>query len=201
MAAAVTPPMTSERVAAAGAGADNHRIGTLIFLMAGVMLFAGLVAGYIVLRYAGPAWPAPGMPRLPVGLAGFNTAVIALSSVALWRAVRALRGLDAIGLRRGLFQAALLGVAFLALQGVQWSRLLSHGLGFAATTYGSTFYLLTGAHAAHALVGVGWLLAIALRQREPWVPEARRRGIESCALFWHFVGIVWAGLYVVLYLL
>ena len=180
---------------------DNYRLGAIVFLMAGGMLFAGLVGGYVVLRYSQPAWPAPGMPRLPVGLAGFNTAVIALSSLALARAVRALRGLDAPGLRRGLFLAAFLGTAFLALQVVQWTRLLAGGLSFAATTYGSTFYLITGVHAAHAASGVAWLLAIALRQRELWVPERRRRSIEICALYWHFVGLVWAGLYVALYLL
>ena len=180
---------------------DNYRLGAIFFLMAGGMLFAGLIGGYVVLRYSQPAWPAPGMPPLPVGLAGFNTGVIALSSLALARAVRALRGLDALSLRRGLFLAAFLGAAFLALQVVQWTHLVAGGLSFAGTTYGSTFYLITGVHAAHALSGVAWLLTIALRQRELWVPEPRRRAIEVCALYWHFVGLVWAGIYVALYLL
>jgi cytochrome c oxidase subunit III len=184
-----------------GPGQDNYRLGTLFFLMAGVMLFAGLIGAYVVLRYGATSWPAPGMPALPVGLAGFNTIVIGLSSLALLRAGRALRGLDAVGLRRGLFLAALLGTAFLGLQVVQWSRLVSGGLSFAGTTYGSTFYLLTGVHAAHAVSGVIWLLVIAFRQRELWVPERRRRSIEICSLYWHFVGLVWAALYVVLYLL
>ena len=179
----------------------SHRLATLVFLMAGTMLFAGLVGGYLVLRFASGAWPSPGMPRLPVGLAGFNTAVIALSSLALHRAVRLLRGLDARGLRRWLFAAAGLGVLFLLLQAVQWSRLVRGGLSFAATTYGATFYMLTGVHAAHALSGVVWLLLIAFRQRELWVPESRQRAIEVCALYWHFVGLVWLGLYVVLYLI
>jgi len=180
---------------------DNSRFATLIFLMAGVMLFAGLVGAYLVLRYGGKGFPAPGMPPLPVGLAGFNTVVIALSSLAMRRAVRSMRALDALGLRRGLFLSAVLGVAFLALQAIQWRRLLALGLSFAGTTYGTTFYVITGAHAAHALSGVIWLLTIAVRQREVWVPERRRRGIESCALYWHFVGLVWGGLYLVLYLL
>lgn len=180
---------------------QTHRTGTLVFLMAGVMLFAGLVGAYLVLRFAGPAWPAPGMPALPVRLAGFNTVVILASSLVLKRGIRAMRTLDARGLRRGLLLAALLGSAFLALQAWQWSRLLSGGLSFAGTTYGSTFYVLTGVHAAHALSGVLWLLVIAWRQRRPWVTDRMQRAIEVCALYWHFVGLVWAGLYVVLYLL
>lgn len=179
----------------------NYRLGAIVFLLAGGMLFAGLIGGYVVLRYSQATWPAPGMPALPVGLAGFNTGVIALSSLALLRAGKALRGLDAVGLRRGLFQAAFLGTVFLALQAVQWRRLLGGGLSFAGTTYGSTFYLLTGVHAVHAVSGVIWLLAIAFRQRELWVPDRRRRGIEVCSLYWHFVGLVWAGIYVVMYLL
>lgn len=179
---------------------DNSRFTTLIFLIAGTMLFAGLVGAYLVLRFGGTGFPAPGMPALPVGLAGFNTAVIALSSAVLAKAVRSMRRLDAIGLRRGLVAAALLGAAFLALQAVQWKRLLDLGLSLAGTTYGSTFYVITGVHALHAVIGVVWLLVIALRQREVWVPERRRRAIESCALYWHFVGLIWGALYVLLYL-
>ena len=190
-----------DRQASRPAEPDNYRVGTLIFLMAGVMLFAGLVGGLLALRYGGPGWPAPGMPRLPKGLAGFNTLVIALSSLVLGRALRAMRTLDARGLRRGLLQAAGLGSAFLLLQMVQWWRLISRGLTFTGTTYGGTFYLLTGAHAAHALGGVVWLLAIALRQREVWVPDRRQRRIEVSALYWHFVGLVWIGLYLVLYVI
>jgi cytochrome c oxidase subunit 3 len=177
------------------------RFATLVFLMAGTMFFAGLIAAYLVLRYGGRGFPPPGMPPLPVRLAGFNTLVILLSSLVLHRGVRALRTLDAIGLRKGLYGAAALGSLFLLLQMAQWRRLLTLGLSFAGTTYGTTFYLITGAHAVHAVSGVAWLLAIAFRQREIWVPEARRRSIESCALFWHFVGAVWTGLFVVLYLL
>jgi len=179
----------------------SHRLGTLVFLMAGTMLFAGLIGGYLVLRFASGAWPGPGLPHLPVRLAGFNTAVIALSSLAFHRAVRSLHGLDAPGLRRWLFAAAGLGALFLLLQITQWSLLVRGGLSFSGTTYGSTFYTLTGVHAAHALSGVVWLLVIAFRQRELWVPDTRQRTIEVCGLYWHFVGLVWLGLYVVLYLI
>jgi heme/copper-type cytochrome/quinol oxidase subunit 3 len=193
--------LLTKRPAASRPATATHRLGTLVFLMAGTMLFAGLVGGYLVLRFASGAWPSPGMPRLPVRLAGFNTAVIALSSLAFHRAVRSLQGLDARGLRRWLFAAAGLGVLFILFQVVQWSILVRGGLSFTGTTYGATFYMLTGVHAAHALSGVVWLLLIASRQRELWVPESRQRKIEVCALYWHFVGLVWLGLYVVLYLI
>jgi len=193
--------LLSDRETAHPPAIANHRVATLVFLMAGTMLFAGLVGGYLVLRYASPAWPSPGMPLLPVRLAGFNTVVIALSSLALHRAVRALRSLDARGLRRWLVVAAALGVLFLGLQAAQWTLLVRGGLSFTGTTYGTTFYMLTGVHAAHALSGVVWLLVIALRQRELWVPDSRQRTIEVCALYWHFVGLIWFGLYVLLYLI
>ncbi|HXU11319.1 MAG TPA: cytochrome c oxidase subunit 3 [Candidatus Binatia bacterium] len=182
-------------------GTESHRLATFMFLMAGTMLFAGLVGGYLVLRFGAVAWPAPGLPRLPVRLAGGSTIVIALSSLALHLGVRALRALDARGLRRALFAAAGLGLLFLALQITQWSILFGSGLSFTGTTYGTTFYVLTGLHAAHALSGIAWLLVIAFVQREPWVSDRRQRAIEVCALYWHFVGVVWLGLYVVLYLI
>ena len=202
MAADLSPgAMTLGGGAGPRTGVETYRLGTMVFLMAGVMFFAGLTGAYLVLRYGGPAWPLPGMPRLPVGLAGCSTVVIVLSSLAMRRAVRALRGLDAIAMRRGLIAAAALGVLFLLVQTAQWSILVSRGLEFAATTYGTTFYALTGVHALHALSGVAWLLVLAARQREAWVPERRRKGVESGALYWHFVGFVWIGLYVLLYLL
>jgi cytochrome c oxidase subunit 3 len=79
--------------------------------------------------------------------------------------------------------------------------LFRSGLSFSGTTYGTTFYVLTGVHAAHAVSGIAWLLVIALRQRGLWVPDRRQRTIEVCALYWHFVGLIWLGLYVVLYLI
>src|SRR5262249_20062476 len=139
------------------------------------------------LRYSSAVWPPPGLPSLPRALAGFNTFVLTLSSLALARAIRAMRTLDAVGLRRGLWLSFALGVLFLVLQVVQWTRLLAHGLGFAGTTYGTTFYLMTGAHAAHAAVGIVWLFLVTLRQRELWVPDRSRVRIEICALYWHFV--------------
>jgi cytochrome c oxidase subunit 3 len=179
----------------------THRVGALVFLMAGAMLFAGLLAAYLVLRYAGGGWPAPGTPRLPAGPAGFNTAVILASSLALRHGVRGMRLLDAARLRRGVAAAAVLGAAFLLLQGWQWVGLWRAGLGFAATAYGTTFYLVTGLHALHAASGVVWLLVIAARQRRPWVTGRMERTVEVCALYWHFVGLVWALLYVMMYLL
>src|SRR5947208_14774347 len=193
--------LLSERETGPPPALASHRVATLVCLMAGTMLFAGLVGGYLVPRYASASWPSPGMPRLPVRLAGFNTVVIGLSSLALHRAVRALRALDARGLRRWLVVAAALGVLFLGLQATQWTLLVRGGLSFTATTYGTTFYMLTGVHAAHALSGVAWLLVIAVSQREPWVPDSRQRKIEVCGLYWHFVGLIWLGLYVLLYLI
>jgi cytochrome c oxidase subunit 3 len=184
-----------------GGALPNHRLATLVFLMAGTMLFIGLVGAYIVLRYGGPQWPPPGLPSLPIGLGTFNTAVILLSSVALMRGVRAMRHLNAGGLRRGLTIAAALGAVFVALQALQWSMLVGRGLSFAGTTYGSTFYVISGAHAVHALTGFIWLGVMALRQRQSSIADAMQRQIEVCALFWHFVGLVWVFLYVVLYLL
>ena len=178
-----------------------HRFGTLVFLMAGVMFFAGLTGSYLVFRFSGQVWPAPGLPALPIGLGSLSTLVILASSLLLQRAVRAMRTLDAAGLRRGLAAAAGLGTTFLLVQCLQWWTLFRHGLSFAGTTYGSIFYALTGAHAVHATVGVLWLLLIAWRQREAWVSDRRQRKVEVCALYWHFVGWVWLGLYGTLYLL
>jgi cytochrome c oxidase subunit 3 len=180
---------------------DTHRVGALVFLMAGAMLFAGLAAAYLVLRHAAGAWPAPGLPALPVRIGAASTAIILVSSLALQHGVRGMRLLDARRLRRGVFAAALLGLVFLLLQAWQWAALHRAGLPFAGPVYGTLFYVVTGVHGLHALSGVLWLLVIAARQRQPWVSGRMERTVEVCACYWHFVGAVWAVLYVLLYLL
>src|SRR3989337_1408061 len=135
---------------------DGAEVGMLIFLGAETMLFAGFVAAYLVFRLGAPVWPPPFQPRLPVGLTGVNTAVLLLSGCAMWRG--------------RLGPTVLLGGAFVLLQGYEWTRLLAFGLTADSGVYGGTFYAVIGAHAVHALAGLGWLGGPAVAPRPPARP-------------------------------
>lgn len=176
---------------------SNVRLAMAVLIMAETMFFAGLVGTYLVFRLSAPEWPPPALPRLPIVITWLNTIVLFASVVPLWRAFRAHRGGDAATAMTGISWAAGLGSLFLLVQGVEWIRLIGHGLTLGAGVYGGTFYVLIGCHALHVLVAVGWLAGVA------WV--LRRGGdlgdaFEACALYWYFVCALWAGLFPLVYL-
>lgn len=160
-------------------GVDRARIGMLIFLGAETMLFAGVVAAFLVFRLGAPVWPPPLQPRLPVGWTALNTAVLLGSGYTMWR--------------RRLGWTLALGAAFVGLQGREWLRLLHFGLTAASGVYAGTFYVVIGAHAVHAVAG---LAALAVLRVGAVIP----RRMAVVGLYWYFVVGLWPVLYGLVYL-
>jgi cytochrome c oxidase subunit 3 len=179
----------------------TSRVGMLVFLGSWAMMFGALFFSYALLRLRAPAWPPPDSPALPVGLPAAATGVMALSSLALWRATARLRADRIDAFVRWLLLATLLGLAFLALQAVAWAGLWATGLTTRSGPFGSVFYMLTAFHALHVVVGLlllAWLLPRAARR----LLSARSHPAATLvAMFWHFVGVVWLLIYATVYLL
>lgn len=94
----------------------------------------------------------------------------------------------------------LLGVAFLGCQGYEYYEAYHHlNLKLSSGIYGSTFFMLTGFHGMHVFVGMLMLLFITLRLQKGHFTSERHFGFEGAAWYWHFVDVVWLGLYVVVY--
>jgi heme/copper-type cytochrome/quinol oxidase subunit 3 len=171
-------------------------VGMIIFLASWAMMFAALFFAYAVVRVRAPMWPPPDQPRLPILLPGLNTAVILASSAAVAFAVRA----HAFGKERrafvGLGVGAALGAIFLALQMAVWAGVWRAGLLPSGGPYPSVFYALTAFHGLHVLVGIGGLGLLAIRLRR----GATRSAVRLWGMFWHFVGAIWAAMYVAVYL-
>lgn len=179
---------------------SNARLGMLMLLGGETMFFGGLVIAFLQLRLGAPVWPPPGQPRLPIGLTAVNTLVLLASSGALVRALRAVRAGDQTGLVRGLGWTWGLGVLFLVIQGIEWTRLVHFGLRVSSGIYGATFYTLIGVHGAHVLGAAAWLggvLWLAWRGR---FTRHRYVVLDCCAIYWHFVVALWPVLYVLVYL-
>jgi cytochrome c oxidase subunit 3 len=179
---------------------SNGVLGMLVFLGAETMVFAGLVAAFLVLRLGALVWPPPFQPRLPVEATGVNTAVLLLSSLTLRRALRAIRAGDQRGLTRGLGWTGLLGAIFLAIQGYEWARLLAFGLTVSSGAYGATFYTLVGAHGLHVMGALVWLSLVLLAARGGNFTARAHEPVVVCAMYWSFVVFVWPVLYVLVYL-
>lgn len=175
--------------------------GMVIFLGAWAMMFGALFFSYAVLRISAPIWPAPGLPRLPLGLPAVNTVLLLTSSWTLSRALGQLKRGQLGRCRDALLLTIGLGVGFGALQIQVWSALWRSGLHLDSGAYGGTFYLLTVFHVLHVLVGLGLLLRTVapLLARAPVAPG--RVPAALTALFWHFVDAVWLVMFVALYAL
>ena len=179
---------------------DNVRLAMLFLICGEIMFFGGLVSAFLILRMTAALWPPPLQPRLPIGVTGVNTLVLLASSVAMVAASRALEHDDTRGLVRRLLVAAGLGVAFLAVQGYEWVRLVSFGLTVSSGAYGGTFYTLIGTHAAHVIAAVVWVAAMVLLAARGRFADGRTGPLRACAIYWHFVVALWPILYVAVYL-
>ncbi len=176
---------------------SNAVLGTLIFVIVEVMLFAGLISAFSIVRTSAlGAWPPPDQPRLPVEETAFNTAALLVSGLLLVLAHRAFR-LDASRARLPLLLAILLGAFFVVFQGVEWLALVREGLTLTSSNHGSFFYLIVGMHALHAVAALIALVYV-------WLALQRARLIPSrfyaAELFWYFVVGLWPFLYVRVYL-
>jgi cytochrome c oxidase subunit 3 len=178
----------------AGAGPHVAVLGIWVALAPILMLFLAFVSAYIVRQGLGSDWRAIPVPGLLWG----NTLVLLCSSVLLERARRIVRhGLGAMDARPWFLATLLCGVAFMVGQGVVWNQLLARGIGISSSAHSSFFYLLTGAHAVHV---AGGLMALTAAAFWPATRFGMSREVVArvTTIYWHFMGILWLGLFVVL---
>jgi cytochrome c oxidase subunit 3 len=185
---------------ASGPVVPNLQLAMVVLVTAELMLFAGLVGMYLTFRLQTADWPPPGQPRLPVGLTALNTAVLALSGLAMASARRAGAAGDAPLAARRLGWALGLGLSFLAVQGIEWTRLVRHGFTLGANAYGGAFYLVIGCHALHVVIGTVLLGVAALRPRRAHLTPPGDGVFEAGAIYWYFVVGLWLLLFPLVYL-
>ena len=176
---------------------SNAVMGTLIFVICEIMLFAGLISAFTIVRSsAAGMWPPPGQPRLPAGETAINTAALILSGLVLLLANRAYRR-DPATARRPLMISILLGAFFVIFQGVEWLALLREGLTLTSSNLGSFFYLIVGMHALHAVAALVALVYVWTALVGRTLPAS---SFYAAGVFWYFVVGLWPILYVRVYL-
>lgn len=177
-------------------------LGMVVFLGSWAMMFAALFFAYGFVRTRSVAWPPPDLPELPWATPALNTLVLAASSAAIQLGLRSIRRGASRKLGRALLLAALLGTAFLGLQLSVWARLYGQGLRpETGGPYGSVFWGLTCFHALHVVVGLIGLGLLCRRALAGGFSAARYLPVRLWALYWHFVGAVWALMFVLIFLL
>jgi len=136
----------------------------------------------------------------PFWLPTINTALLLSSGVTLTIAHHALRADHRVQCLRFMWATVLLGVLFLFVQGYEYHHLYTEAnLKLTSGAYGSTFFMLTGFHGLHVFIGMLMLFFITLRIKKGHFTAERHFGFEGAAWYWHFVDVVWLGLYVLVY--
>jgi cytochrome c oxidase subunit 3 len=136
----------------------------------------------------------------PFWIPTINTALLLASGVTLTISHHAIREGQRNKTAVWLFATILLGAIFMGFQAYEYAHAYSDlNLKMSSGIYGSTFYLLTGFHGFHVFVGMLMLLFITLRLQKGHFTKERHFGFEGAAWYWHFVDVVWLGLYILVY--
>jgi len=134
------------------------------------------------------------------GLPAINTAILLTSGLTVTLAHHALRRQDRVWLVYWLFATVALGFLFVGLQALEYSHAYSDlNLRLDSGIYGSTFYMLTGFHGFHVTMGATMLLVIMIRAMKGHFTPENHFAFEAVAWYWHFVDVVWLGLFIFVY--
>ena len=207
-------------------GIGNPVLGMLLFITSEVLFFAGLFAAYFTIR-AGyqelnasgqlvhiwpPAQFAETLKVFPLiftthsGETVLNlilpaTIILVSSSFTCQFGVWAIRRDDRTGFLRNFGVTLILGILFLLMQIYDYTVLYGEGMSLGSTTFGTTYFTLTGFHGAHVFGGVLMLGVVAYRGMAGQFSARHHDMVEATSLYWHFVDVVWILLFSILYLL
>jgi cytochrome c oxidase subunit 3/cytochrome o ubiquinol oxidase subunit 3 len=180
---------------------DNMKFAMWLYLASEVVIFATLIAIYVVFRVNNPERVAEVHSAAGLGLVTLNTFLLLTSSWTMVMGLRAIQGNDNRGLARWLSVTAVLGTLFVMLQYVEYSTLSHEGITLYGDTFGMRFYAPTAFHGAHVIIGVLWAIYVVNGALRGKYNNNRYLGVEIFGLFWHFVDVVWIVLFTLIYLI
>jgi cytochrome c oxidase subunit III len=188
----------------------SHRYGMILFIASEVMFFVAWFWAYFstalfptdvhqVMRgdFIGHVWPPKGIETFnPWHLPLLNTLILLTSGTTVTWAHHALLHDDRQGLKWGLILTILLGLTFTCVQAYEYSHAPFH---YAGHIYGATFFMATGFHGAHVIIGSIFLIVCLIRAYAGHFSSKQHLGFEFAAWYWHFVDVVWLFLFACIY--
>jgi cytochrome c oxidase subunit 3 len=188
----------------------SHRYGMIMFIASEVMFFVAWFWAYFdaslypndPLQYTrvetlGGTWPPKGIETFdPWHLPLLNTLILLTSGTTVTWAHHALLHNDRQGLKLGLWLTVLLGLVFTFVQAYEYSHA---AFGFKGSIYGATFFMATGFHGAHVIIGTIFLAVCLFRTYLGHFTPRQHLGFEFAAWYWHFVDVVWLFLFAAIY--
>ena len=188
----------------------SHRYGMILFIASEVMFFVawfwayfdqffrhGDAEQYARVDFMGTQWPPHGVELFdPFHLPLFNTLLLLTSGTTVTWAHHALIHGDKKGLRWGLALTIALGLCFTCVQALEYSRA---GFAYGGNIYGATFFMATGFHGFHVIIGTIFLIVCLVRANANQFTPRHHLGFEFAAWYWHFVDVVWLFLFASIY--
>lgn len=170
-------------------------LGTAIFLASELMFFSALFATYYDLRTRGNSWPPPGVRLDELGPA-FGTFFLLVSSGSMFPMLRALRSRRLKAAYGWLYCAIVGGIGYI---GIALRGYAAQNFTMASSAYGSIYITMTGFHLLHVVAGVVMLIALYAGLQSPVFRADKYAAAEAVSYYWHFVTVVWIGIYTTVY--
>ena len=194
-------------------GLDNTKIAIWAFIGSECFFFASLISTYLIYKgrsIVGPfpheAWtnPATGVvmkPILNIPVTSVSAFVLLMSSLSMVLAHSAVVRGDRKYSKIWLLATIVLGGTFLGIQAFEFTSFVHEGLTITTNLFGSTFFVLTGFHGAHVAAGVLWLITLLFIDTKRGLAPRDAINVDVCALYWHFVDVVWIAIFALVYLI
>jgi heme/copper-type cytochrome/quinol oxidase subunit 3 len=180
-------------------GVGNRKFGMWLFLASEILFFTALIGMY--LTYHGRPEGAAFLNEFNIPLTAVNTFLLLTSSFTVVMSIAAIQSGRQNLLKVFLLATVVLGAAFVSIQAIEYSRFGDQGFGLSTNATTGAFFLLTGFHGMHVILGVVWCAVVLLRAARGGFGKENYLGVELFGLYWHFVDVVWIILFTVIYLL
>ncbi|MBZ0279575.1 MAG: cytochrome c oxidase subunit 3 [Anaerolineae bacterium] len=187
------------------AQAENLKFAFWLYLASEVVIFATMIAVFVVFRFHNPEIVHKVHAEANILLVTLNTFLLLSSSWAMVMGLREIQRNNQQGLVRWITLTAVLGAIFVGLQYVEYNELSHMGIalfnqGNEFDGFGMRFYAPTAFHGFHVIIGVLWALYVARNGMKGRYSAKNYTGVEVFGLYWHFVDVVWILLFTLLYL-
>ncbi|MDH3498508.1 MAG: heme-copper oxidase subunit III [Acidimicrobiia bacterium] len=184
-------------------GIDNRKLGMWVFLSSEFLFFGALITNYLLFKGrdfgADALYP---VELYDIPFTSISSFVLLMSSLTMVLAHSSLARGDQEQTRVWLMATATLGLVFISGQFFEFTEFVNQGLKLNVNPAASAFYMLTGFHGAHVVIGVLMLLSLwGFSIRRGGLSEDHGMNLELVGLYWHFVDIVWIALFVIVYLI
>ena len=179
---------------------NGTSLGFWLYLMSDCLIFAGLFATFGVLGRSYAAGPT-GKELFDLSLVAINTAFLLASSITFGFAMLQKQKKNVNGTLLWLAITGLLGLCFLGVELYEFHHLIHEGATPQRSAFLSSFFTLVGTHGIHVTFGLIWLVTLMIQISKHGLIEANVRRINCLSMFWHFLDVVWIGVFTFVYLM